>query len=517
MNPDPKDEEWEIMTSGKSLMNYLRPPEYIKVIDNYRIYSLKDFKIGEDSISGNLVNFDADLQEVAKFFVHREKEGFTNLDMPRKLRRTFRSTLFLNIDAQLSEGPYAIDLADIGIARRYKPNYGADLLAMLGGSIVFSALLVAAACNCPRVYATDSTGNPAFEGTLFPGAMAKSFERDDIIPLYNLSSSGNNGELNLSLVNELPEDEYINELKLYKYAYRSDYKIAHDEAGNLFEYKDLLLPYSATANEGTNVQTQVAEIDDQTYDFSGYTEPEEFNSVELTFDKSELDEGPLKLVIYGRQSEWLEQAAGYFFQLHGSDLDRLNNRMDKIPQALYERNLAKIGISMNAFIKTKRGWQKIGTYQNAGILKQKHLGLDIDPDMVEGESIEIRLESAFRFWEIDQVGITQDWYPMDDFVEIPLHSAVRNAQEDVASQLESSDKAYVNLPEKGNKIDLVFHDSTSTPGIYMLKGSGYYYHDLDLDTPADRKTIRELRSAGRMSAHYLSKALFEAMILAEGR
>ena len=212
-------------------------------------------------------------------------------------------------------------------------------------------------------------------------------------------------------------------------------------------------------------------------------------------------------MVYGRQTEWLEQVAESFFSLYGTDFDKFNQKLERVPRKFHENYDAKRGISMKAYVMTNAGWKKLGVFQNAGIVKEKLMGMDIDLDQVPGNEVKIKLEAAFRFWEIDQIGLTQDGQRMDQFEEVPLRSAINESGQDVAALLQNIDDQYAVQPAAGSQIELTFDNSAGKGEIYVLQGTGYYRHVREYAHEPQWKAIRGLRSLGKLSAHEFSRSL----------
>ena len=154
--------------------------------------------------------------------------------VPKELRSEFRNTLFVSTDIPLEEGPFSMNYQE-GELMRYDFLLGKTIgVNYLGFSVVSGVAIVAiilATCNCPRVYAIDESGNQVFQGPLFSGAIAKSFEREDLLPLFNMKRDGE--EIVLRVANELPEEEYLNNLRLLKVSHRPAYELAKDEHGTI--------------------------------------------------------------------------------------------------------------------------------------------------------------------------------------------------------------------------------------------------------------------------------------------
>lgn len=463
----------------------------------YSRFELTDYTISGDKIEGNLtLNLGLSMPGSDSFW-----EKLVDKDM----RRPIRKSLFITTDQDLIEGPIQIQLGQVQQFTRYKISDGVTVLSTVGILVGGTLALAVAVCNCPRVYATEADGSQRLQGTFLSGAIAQSLERQDLLPLPHLNREAS--EITLTVANELPEDEFLNHISLLKVPHRRAYNLAHDASGSLFEYRSPLMPTAALSKNESDVLAAVRAEDELAYGFEEEIEDEQLNTLILHFDKTQLSDQTSKLLIHARQTEWLEQVTESLFQLYGTDFDKLNQRMDKAPRRFFEAYIAKRGISMKAYLKTKKGWKEIGVFQNAGILKQKWLGMDLDLSKVEGNEIQIKLEAAFGLWEIDQVGIVQDWQTVDQYEEVPLISATNQSGEDVRALIQTEDDQYAHQPNIGDHIQLTFENTAGSDELYVLQGTGYYRHVRDYSHAPHKQAIRELRSLGKLGAHKLSLLL----------
>ena len=437
-------------------------------------------------------------------------------EIPNEERLHFRKTLFVKSDFPLQEGPFSMNAAD-GTLTRYTDDMRREIGLAVGLTIVIiggGVAGLAAACNCPRIYSFDEAGNQQLQGSLLSGAISRSFERQDLLALPNIDRSQK--ELTLRVANELPEVEYLNQFRLLKVPYRKGFQLGMDASEQLFEFGKRIPPIAAHSGGGKDQLRELFERDELSYEFEEETMGKQLSSTIVSFDNSQLNASPAKLLIHARQTQWLEQVTEAYFALHGSEFDKINRKMDKIPSKLYDQNMAKLGISLNAYVMTEQGWQKIGIFKNAGTTRKKMLGMDLPLEEVTGPNIQIKLESAFGFWEIDQIGITQDWKVLDTYEEVPLLAAVNHSGDDVRALIQSEDKQYLIQPTEGTYVDLRFENTATEEELYVLQGTGYYYHEREYAHVPEKQAIKAIRSRKKMAAHELSQLLHqysETMVL----
>ncbi len=371
---------------------------------------------------------------------------------------------------------------------------------VLGSVAVGIGTFLAIACSCPRVYATGESG-PELQGSLFTGSISQSLARTDYLPLNGLDRSKD--QIEISIHNELPETEYLDQVQLLKAKPTPGAKLGMGVGDQLFEYQTLHAPTKAHTANGVDLLARVEQWDQQFYGFDQQLSDQALNEAIFTFDVSNLKKDQAQLVIQARQTEWVQVVADYFFSLFGTDFDRWSKRMDRVPRNTYEARTAERGISMNAYLNTANGWKLVGTYHNAGIVQQKTLGIPIDLSHVKGQEIELKLTSAHKFWELDQIGLSDDWQAFTQYEPVPLLGATNEAGMDIQAQIAKIDGSYHILPTQTSRVDLVYAHTTAADEVYILQGTGYYHHQRSYDYPAQRQILKSLKK-GEITTHQLS-------------
>ncbi|MEZ4775638.1 MAG: hypothetical protein R3D00_20800 [Bacteroidia bacterium] len=442
-------------------------------------------------------------------FYFPESNVFRRKNIPKQYRSEFLHATNLYVNQGMDEESVILPIGHIDSARIYFPATGLNIYvnAALGvvSFVTASVIVLAIACNCPQVYTLSPDGIQTSQGSLFTGAISKSLERTDFLPLHDLNRSGPNIEI--TVANELPEEEFINQVSLLRTKRIPNTEFAINTDDQLVAYSQPHTPVSAISLNGKNLLPLVSAADTSHFDFSDFPMGSQLNTATFSFSKSDFPNGQPLLVINARQTEWLESIAEVFFNAFGDQFDRWNTMMDKVPREKYEARTAERGLSMNVFIETDNGWQKAGTFHNAGVNKQKRMGLPLDLSQVSGEMVNIRLECAYKFWEIDEIGIADNWAEITDFEEVPLVSAINEKGEDVSGLIKSIDQQYALQPDAGSAITLTFPNTASAEEIYVLRGTGYYHHIRNYENKPDKAFIRYMRAHQKTVTQELSVLL----------
>lgn len=479
----------------------LRTSPFIENVDQAFILENPLFKAGD--MTGNLI-----LAENLKAIELPDGNNFSQGRIPKEERKRYLNSVVIYVKSEIQPGSASISYENIHFAETYSTNKGATAAAntavgILGTVAAFTAFIVIA-CNCPRVYAHTDTGD-VYQGTILTGAFSKALEREDKLILNGLNPT--DGKVKISLRNELPEEEYIDEVKLFKTKLEPDFQLASDASGSLFSYKNSLAPIKARTGENLDLLASIRSKDGVHYGFEELNQKQELNAVILEFDKQKVRSDQSKLILLAKQSKWLETVSEYFFSLFGTAFDRWTARMDKVNPEKYYQNLSNQGVSLNAYLETENGWESIGTFHNAGTLQFKEFGLDLDLSKHHGDQIRIKLTSAYKYWELDYAGISDSWTETMAYEEVPMYQATNDQSEDISSLIGQSDENYAVLPDDNSSIEFVFEHTARENEVYVLQGSGYYHHQRDYQQKPNKAMLKKLKAKGHLATHELSKEL----------
>lgn len=454
-----------------------------------QLYLISQAQWGEETITGEALPQSAQLPSPIPRNIRRGK-------LSDAMHDTYGHSIFLYTRQPLSQGRIELDLHQVQRVLVPEPNVGANLAAngftFLGSAVVGFGAFLAIACNCPRVYLEDDTGQRTSQGSLLTGAISQSLAREDRLLLPGVDRSQE--RFRVVVANELPEDEYLDQLKLYRVPVPEGETMTYGTDGELYATAGWQQAQAATNQVGTDVSAALLAADEVRFVFDGEPTDTSLNAVHLTFDRTTLGQQP-HLVLRARQTDWMLSMGEQFFNLLGRGYDRWMKRMDEVDPVTYAANTAERGMSMRAWLRTAQGWQLVGTFHNAGTRQPKLMSLALDLSQVSGPTVEIRLESAYRFWELDEVALANEAQVLVGYQEVPLLSATNERGEDVAAMVAEQDQHYAVQPDAGSFIELEFPQVAQPNEAYVLMTHGYYHHLRDQEQPANWATLRWLKSS----------------------
>jgi hypothetical protein len=425
--------------------------------------------------------------------------------------------LYLQTSSTLAEGDAVLALNNLVYGNVYEKDVAKSAagtagvaggstalvgVAVVGAIILFTVAVYNAICNCPYVAIINPDGTESFQGSLFPGSIFKMLKRRDNLVLSN-QQKAENGLMEIKVYNELEEVQYIDNVELLGINHSFNY-LGLNQENELIAFNQGELPIAAKAQNGVDVLTAITKRDDVDYNFDEVGTDEQLNSLELTFNTKNIQPNA-QLVIRAQQSKWLEQTAEVFFQQFGTYFPKWVNEMNDGDASKYNQNTKDQGISLNAYAKKNGKWEYIGSYQNVGTVAKRDITLPIDLSSY-GEQVEIKLECAHAFWDVDQVSLTDEWKTDLQTTSFSIASAVNEKGEIVKDIISETDNKYVTQERKGTFTTINFEVPQEFEGSLVLNANGYYNHVRDYTTKPNRKFLKEMKKT-ELSTHQLSRTL----------
>jgi hypothetical protein len=383
-----------------------------------------------------------------------------------------------------------------------------DVAASVIGTAAIPVLLVGAvvvagvvACACPQVESSNAHSTQ-FHGSLFPGAIFKSLKREDYLILDNVLVD--DGNLNLKVFNNLPETEYIDQLQVLEVDHKGFTYLGVSNDNEFIAYNQSDATALSNADSSDNIAYTINHRDNLIYKFDNLDSPDELNSITLKYDKSNFS-GDTKLIIRGKQTQWLETVANYIFMNIGKSYDKWVKRRDKMPGEKWLEKNEWQGVALNVYLKVNDKWKYVGSHHDGGTMSMRELVMDIDLNQVPDSSVELKLESAYKIWELDYVGITNDWSEDLTVNSLDIQTAVDEEGNDISNTVADADSNYHIQEGEGSYVNLVTKGPSMEASTIVLQGTGYYHHIRDYEHKANLRFFMKLND--KLGVQDLSKAL----------
>jgi hypothetical protein len=381
----------------------------------------------------------------------------------------------------------------------YGPDVGltfVTVFATLAVGVLIIALVIALTkSSCPFIYADNGSGF-VFVGEAFGGAIYPSLEREDFLALP--PARDGNTEYRIKITNELREKQFINLAKLVTVQHPVGTSIIPDKYGNLLSIANENQPFSAKTESGIEHLGEICARDSSAFLFDEATnEQNAFSSLLLSFNKP-YNAPSGKLVLRTKNSLWLDYAYGKFNEQFGILYNTFAEQQKKKPASeLIQWGLDQ-SIPLSISVETENGWRFVDYLPTIGPLAQRDLAVLIDLCDITSETVNVKLECGYMFWELDYAAMD---FSIEEVLSVSSFSPVSATDENGAhldSLVAYIDNHYVFQPKIGNTLDLTFNLPNKPEGnqSIFLHTSGYYEYIRDYKGIPDLIKLRSFKESG---------------------
>lgn len=383
---------------------------------------------------------------------------------------------------------------------------GEAILASIGVLAVLAIVVAATKKSCPFVYAYDGS-DYQFKGEIFGGAIYPSLERDDYLPLPGVLPHSN--EYKLKIANYLHEVQYTNMADLLIVEHPKHVSVLLDKHGLPHTIDSAQAPLTASSAQGRDQHSKILNIDNQSYLFDdGSPGHDDVGYLDLVFRKpASVTSG--KLVLKATNSYWLDYLYGKFNEEFGTYYPRFVEKQGKVPAEKLNAWSRDQHIPLTVYLKTRSGWTPVDNFHVMGPMASRELVMPINLSEVADETITLRLETGFLFWELDYAAM--DFTPDLNvtMTRVQPASVVDEEGTEVTSTLLKRDDKYLVQPDIGNAAVLLY-PFDGEPGItrsVFLHSSGYYQSTVRFTNKPNWFKLYSFRKKGSFSRY--SRTEFE--------
>ncbi|HEX5152317.1 MAG TPA: hypothetical protein VFW07_12775 [Parafilimonas sp.] len=349
-------------------------------------------------------------------------------------------------------------------------------------------------CNCPQLY-MESNGAYSFTSGLYSGAVYSTLERIDYLPLNTVPYDTK--DISFKIANAENEEQFINKVELLQVNHAAGQNVLADRHGDIFTYRETIAPLSALTGENNTVQEILQQTDEQYYSFTNNANENGFSDVRLSFDKPG-NTSHAKLIIHARNTYWGGLIHKEFISYFGDDFEKWRSKQEKADPKELEKWQTDQALPLMVYIKTTDGWKFVDYYPLIGNTASRDMIMNIDTKNIPGNTIEIKLETAFRFWDLDFAGI--DYSDNKNFTVKTIEPVqiIKSDNTDESGVLQSSDNQYAHL-QNDEFISFKYSIPQATGNeetSYILISGGYYHSIEHLTGKADYNKLYKFKKQG---------------------
>ncbi|MDH4350727.1 MAG: hypothetical protein OEW56_06235, partial [Gemmatimonadota bacterium] len=289
------------------------------------------------------------------------------------------------------------------------------------------------------------------------------------------------GTLRLRVRTEPGETDHIDAVEVLAVTHPADARPIPDAAGRIHAVGVLTSPLTATDDRGRDVRTQVARRDGYRWE----SIPTGRDTASLSDIRSWLDLTFLRppgaetarLVLDAVTTPWAAYLNREMIALNGTATDDWYAMIDRIPVAAAMFTATRTREAwLSLQLRTKDGWVPQGVYSEAGGEVGREQLVTLDLSAVEGDTVQVRLESAPSFWLVDYAGMDfGPATPVSVASLVPVRATTHDGR-DVLPLLSRADRDAL-VQETGDWVELTYAVPQSTDDArvsYLVRTTGWY-------------------------------------------
>ena len=187
-----------------------------------------------------------------------------------------------------------------------------------------------------------------------------------------------------------------------------------------------------------------------------------------------------------------------FIGLFGDNYEKWRAKKEQEDPAELEKWQTDQALPLMVYLKTAAGWKFVDYFPLIGNTASRDMIMEINTAGITTDQIEIKLETAYRFWDLDFAGI--DYSPSQHFETAVIEptQAVKTDGEDQKEILLQTDKQYSHLTGDQSisfEYKIAGPASNNVPSYFLV--SGGYYHSLEpISGKTNYKELYKFRNKG---------------------
>ncbi|MCB9284278.1 MAG: hypothetical protein H6563_09415 [Lewinellaceae bacterium] len=413
----------------------------------------------------------------------------------------------------LAEKKISIPLASLEKIEVIDPDSGKTVLAVLGNLVlgyfiigmILVIIFILTKSSCPYVYAY--TGESYFmQGEIYSGAIFKGMERPDFLPLPDLQPVDN--IYRIRIANELKEEQHTNLANLVVVNHPGGTQCWIDQEGKPYIVSNPKAPFEAFSESGRDYSAEMTAADHHACLFDEVDA--DTNRLYLGFENPGFtEEGTLLLNV--KNSIWGEYVCGEFLKKFGYLYPTWIKLQNRKPPEKVKGGLDEMGFPLRVYLETDNGWELIHKTELTGSLIDRDLAIPVDLSRAKSETLHLRLESNFLFWEVDYAAMDYSLSSDMEVMELKPFQAFGTTGTDAIHALSEDDGLYLDHWNTGDWTEVHFEAPHVPEGFTQscfLHSKGYYNHVREYTHAPALDELKKFKDPAYFNT--FSKALFKS-------
>ena len=205
-----------------------------------------------------------------------------------------------------------------------------------------------------------------------------------------------------------------------------------------------------------------------------------------------------KLVVHAGNTAWSGYLNREFISLFGGSYETWRQQQEALKVTDPMKWQIEQSLPIKVFVRAGKEWKFIDYFIHTGNTASRDMIMQLDLRGIEGREVELKLEAAYRFWQVDRAamdfttesGITSNYLAMT--------SAEKAGGAQQLANLAADDNRYTIL-EQQEQVSLEFSATELEPesnSSLFLVSSGYYHVNSEFGGAAQLKELGAFRQAG---------------------
>jgi hypothetical protein len=205
-----------------------------------------------------------------------------------------------------------------------------------------------------------------------------------------------------------------------------------------------------------------------------------------------------RLILRANNTAWSGYLYKEFQGLYGSAYTSMRESQEKMDPSVSQNWVINQSLPLKVYVENEKGeWKTTDYFQMPGNTAKRDMIMEIDIPNTFLQTVKIKLETVYRFWEIDyaalditeQRGLESSWLT-------PTKAQVSTG-ENAIDKISSTDKNYLSLTGQ-TYLDLQYKNLTAKNenDTYFLCGTGYYHQSPVNTNNPDVAALSKFRNPG---------------------